>query len=548
MGASLASLQVCSAKEERQRCRCKSAPVAETLPHSFHPPGSDGGDQCLAYALRDARETEHPPHLNHSHQTNHGALECPACHGLFRGFFHNDDRFKSHIANRALKGQESTEEETFCAEQSPISHAEKDVARQLPQEDAKAMNHDPSTGEDEENEAQFCFTRSTSPPWAPHGSLMSRLSNLSMRGSADVFKGDSALSVTHGEYADTLWERHVLDKNYNFFAHKRKRRFATDGGLTDMGTLLTDLMYFKAAWKVLLCIANMSMIMVIDIEAITEHWMMMSSDKFLVSKWVAKGLFIPKEQTLDIIVPVLELFSLVFLLTRLIISALIAGLCLHRKDRLRWTFTAHICWDQVNLLWTFNAVRLLWFIAPDVIFLDMTIIVTHAWQRLGASKGKVWRKRSVICRTICDMFRFLCLRMTAFIIGFDALLVKMRLAYRLTNKPEMDMYCLFWGAAFTAHILFVINLKLFATKRLFLFIFGHEDGTLDVDDYAQVEVWQAFMAKSIYEHYGFLRGTVIMLGFDDYDLQRLVLHDEEVPGDCSRTTSSKTTTGSKAAS
>jgi len=74
----------------------------------------------------------------------------------------------------------------------------------------------------------------------------------------------------------------------------------------------------------------------------------------------------------------------------------------------------------------------------------------------------------------------------------------------------------------------IIQLRWFVTARLFVFMFGGEDGSLDFDEMAVRDVWQALCCKTVYGHFGTWRGTQVMLGFDDYDFQKLAFEDDEL--------------------
>merc|ERR1712187_806141 len=90
----------------------------------------------------------------------------------------------------------------------------------------------------------------------------------------------------------------------------------------------------------------------------------------------------------------------------------------------------------------------------------------------------------------------------------------------------MDSACLLGAVVFLFQILGVVNLNFFVRLRLFIFIFGGEDGNFDIDEKARTDVWNAMLARKIYQEHGPIKGTIIMLGFDDYDFQLLVLEDE----------------------
>merc|ERR1712099_49030 len=80
---------------------------------------------------------------------------------------------------------------------------------------------------------------------------------------------------------------------------------------------------------------------------------------------------------------------------------------------------------------------------------------------------------------------------------------------------------------FLFQMLNVVNLNWFVKERLFIFMFAGQDGNLDNEGAARADVWNALIAKEIYAHFGFFRFLVVMLGFDDYDFQMLVLEADE---------------------
>merc|ERR1719247_1850760 len=82
-------------------------------------------------------------------------------------------------------------------------------------------------------------------------------------------------------------------------------------------------------------------------------------------------------------------------------------------------------------------------------------------------------------------------------------------------------------AIFLFQMLNVVNLNWFVRERLFIFIFGGQDGNLASEEAARSDVWNALIAKRIFQHFGFWRFLIVMSGFDDYDFQMLVLEVDE---------------------
>eukprot|EP00811_Abedinium_folium_P003475 NODE_13194_length_1179_cov_13.550380.p1 GENE.NODE_13194_length_1179_cov_13.550380~~NODE_13194_length_1179_cov_13.550380.p1 ORF type:complete len:170 (-),score=58.47 NODE_13194_length_1179_cov_13.550380:280-789(-) len=78
---------------------------------------------------------------------------------------------------------------------------------------------------------------------------------------------------------------------------------------------------------------------------------------------------------------------------------------------------------------------------------------------------------------------------------------------------------------FLFQMLGVVNLQWFVKQRLIIFIFGSEDGDLALLEQSRSEVWISLLARNVFAYYPFWKAVVIMLAFDDYDFQHLVLDD-----------------------
>jgi len=105
--------------------------------------------------------------------------------------------------------------------------------------------------------------------------------------------------------------------------------------------------------------------------------------------------------------------------------------------------------------------------------------------------------------------------------------VKLRLVAAHVDGQSLKYDGLLAIAVFLFQILNVVNLNWFVRERLFIFIFGGQGGNLSNEEAARADVWNALIAKRIYVHFGFWRFLIVMLGFDDYDFQMLVLEIDE---------------------
>jgi hypothetical protein len=112
------------------------------------------------------------------------------------------------------------------------------------------------------------------------------------------------------------------------------------------------------------------------------------------------------------------------------------------------------------------------------------------------------------------------------VIGIDAFLIKCRLAGHNINQTHFKVSYAVQTFVFLYQVLGIVNLNWFSRERLFIFVFGGEDGTVEPEEMERWNLWSALVAKHIYDKFGFIRGTVVMMAFDDYDLQSLVLDDE----------------------
>merc|ERR1711879_51421 len=102
-------------------------------------------------------------------------------------------------------------------------------------------------------------------------------------------------------------------------------------------------------------------------------------------------------------------------------------------------------------------------------------------------------------------------------------LVKLRLTARFVDLKEFSArYCIL-GVFFMFQVLGIVNLYIFARKRLFVFIFGGEDGVVQTREKATEMFWNASLAKGLHEMYPLAPYLAIMLSLDDYDFQMLTL-------------------------
>eukprot|EP00747_Dinoflagellata_sp_TGD_P049815 gnl/TRDRNA2_/TRDRNA2_146407_c2_seq1.p1 gnl/TRDRNA2_/TRDRNA2_146407_c2~~gnl/TRDRNA2_/TRDRNA2_146407_c2_seq1.p1 ORF type:complete len:280 (+),score=31.01 gnl/TRDRNA2_/TRDRNA2_146407_c2_seq1:1-840(+) len=189
--------------------------------------------------------------------------------------------------------------------------------------------------------------------------------------------------------------------------------------------------------------------------------------------------------------------------------ASLRGLCSSSPSE-RWDAVAAIFWNYCGKLQTFSALKLLYFVTPQVLIPQVGIAVQHAVERHWSYLG---------LPLVCWMFS----RVLCFVIGFDAFVVKIR---RVNDDSSLVSY-----AALMNQLLGIVQLNWFVRDRLHRFIFGGEDGYVSDREMQVLKVWQAMLVRRIWQTHSFLRFVAIMVTFSDSDFQMLVLQEVEVHAD-----------------
>lgn len=343
---------------------------------------------------------------------------------------------------------------------------------------------------------------------------------------------------TVDDFVKLYWNRFAYSPSPNVFEHGGVS-IAKDGGMSDVGDkLLYDAQYLYAALSVSFVTANTYMLTTADVMAIMRARQANAEaseieSEFLLSKWVVQSIFgkwFPLVGSkIEQLVPLFELIVLWGLLTTAaihIFGAVFAPRLYKERTWMmkRWMHTKEFFWVIMPNLASFSAMRLLYYVTPSVIGTEAYVVGYLVIQSWGVSKDALDRLKSIYPIVIYLLKLLLCV-----CIGFDAFLVKFRMAEQYINgkkDEDMDSACLLGAVVFLFQILGVVNLNFFVRLRLFIFIFGGEDGNFDIDEKARTDVWNAMLARKIYQEHGPIKGTIIMLGFDDYDFQLLVLEDE----------------------
>lgn len=224
------------------------------------------------------------------------------------------------------------------------------------------------------------------------------------------------------------------------------------------------------------------------------------------------------------IIAVLELSLLWFLVLRTIALLVQAVMCY--DELLRWVCVVKIFWQTIPSLSCYSLMRLLYYVTPSVIGTQAYYRVTWMIERMDDDGG-------CSVRAVLPLVMYIITRIFCLVVGFDAFLVKFRLSSHAILRVDPTAGDFISCALFLFQLLGVVNLVWFVRERLFLFVFGQEDGNMTGAQKAREIVWNALVSRKIYENFGLFKFLIVMLGFDDYDFQVLVLEhapDEfEVP-------------------
>jgi hypothetical protein len=184
----------------------------------------------------------------------------------------------------------------------------------------------------------------------------------------------------------------------------------------------------------------------------------------------------------------------------------------------RWYHMQHLCWDLLPALSTFSAMKLLNIVVPSVFLVRVhhhVAAITEAWDT-GRSKT----------RAACGMVLFLLGIVFCFFAGVDSFLMKMRVVAGVVEERHVSgrgaVHCL----QFFVQVLGIVQLGTEMRARLFVFIFGGEDGVMQSAEIELLHTWNALLARQMYRDLPFHHFLATILSFSDEDLQSLVLNED----------------------
>lgn len=351
-------------------------------------------------------------------------------------------------------------------------------------------------------------------------------------------EADAALSepTTYEQWTNHYWQMFVDQEQPDVF-EEGGLCISRDGGIKDVKKLLYGMQYFYAFLMVSFSLANIFMVFSADFGTVFGSSRPAdSADQFLVSKAIANriaGHNLPVVgRHLEKLVPFLEVSFLSVVLGRMVYFALYALLSrsLAKRDPdvdlRRWSHIVTFFWTDLPQLASFSAMKLLYYVTPSVVGTEAYVVAFLVGQQVARVDDMDSQWMLAYGKAVWPLVSYFITRTLCLIIGFDAFLVKFRMAIPYFQANDVDYYNVLSAITLLFQLLGVVSLNWFVRQRLFIFVFGGEDGNLDVVEKARQDVWNCILTKNIYQYHGFVLGTIIMLGFDDYDLQLLFLDVE----------------------
>lgn len=187
--------------------------------------------------------------------------------------------------------------------------------------------------------------------------------------------------------------------------------------------------------------------------------------------------------------------------------------CCGKQRWKRWFYIAGVFFDTVPSLQSFSAMRLLYYIVPQVATQHIFNILFYT-----ESHKLPWLVWFIVSRAFC------------LLVGLDCFLIKYRgVESAIVNQPKLEIQNLMNAAIFLNQVLGVVQLSWAVRDRLYRFVFGGEDGVMTHSEVVRRDIWEAKVAQGIWKTYPCWKAFSIMMTWSDDDFQVLILRD--VPED-----------------
>lgn len=243
------------------------------------------------------------------------------------------------------------------------------------------------------------------------------------------------------------------------------------------------------------------------------------NDDYLLTTWVVNkvsaghlDLTGVASKGIEIIEVLLLSFQFLFAIARLLQAAFFTCLCCKccgSKRWKRWFYISDFFFDRVPSLASFSAMRLLYYIVPQVATQQLFTILSYT---SGCMIPRlVW---FIISRACC------------LLIGLDCFLIKYRAASAaILNQRQLELLNVLNAVALLNQVLGVVQFTWAIRARLFRFAFGGEDSVMTKSEMVRRDVWHAKVCQKIWRSYPCDKAFSILMTWNDDDFQALVLRE-----------------------
>mmetsp|Transcript_88416 Transcript_88416/g.250603 ORF Transcript_88416/g.250603 Transcript_88416/m.250603 type:complete len:374 (-) Transcript_88416:195-1316(-) len=347
---------------------------------------------------------------------------------------------------------------------------------------------------------------------------------------------DGTTTLEKGEAR--LWDKFKDDPHPDVFSHLE---LAEDGGFSEVKDLYSHSRWTMSSVLVLFVVYNCTSVLKLDLAFIADppaavnalapgmsntiqvHMQDTVLNSFYFSRSISDGIVqgISGETTATVspvkIIGAMELMWLSYYVLTVIICAFRAKF---GDGFAKWSSIQFVFWDTLPALSSYSAMKLLNAIVPAV-FLTVVFGFISKIQEAKADK-----RTSLLLRAYIGMVGWLVFTFFSFIVGFDTFLMKLRIVSIVANQPTLSASVVIPCVQFLVQVVGVVQLGPFVRNRLFVFIFGGEDGVMQEEETQLMQCWLALLARKIYTDLPFVHFIGVMLSFSDEDFQSLVLNED----------------------
>jgi|EP00927_Polykrikos_kofoidii_P020451 hypothetical protein len=284
-------------------------------------------------------------------------------------------------------------------------------------------------------------------------------------------------------------------------------KIAKDGGLHEIGdsALWYSSRPVSAAVLMLFVVYNVYYLVVTNIHLLqTASKRNAEDEEFLLTQEVFKTFSSFKVEHSRSLVATIELFGLAVLA----IATIVQIILIKFSDGLRkWKSVTNLCWECLPLLSNFSAMKLIAYISPSKISVDLFDILFYRESGVAIS-----------------LIIFIITRPLMVLIGVDCFLVKFRIASVFILEHDFSANYFLGAFLFLNQLLGAMNLPKELKNRLYRYVFGGEDGIITDEENNIQTVWEGMVAEKIYAVYPKWKASCLMLTWCDDDFQLLTLN------------------------